>query len=207
MHINNTRIVFWPLVLIHAHYFCIYLFIFLFFYKISNVLFPPDAYAAVTCAFLQYENNIVCPEKDLKRASCEMLKIPSVSSPCSLCGLASPSSSRAVTKALRGHLCHQTRRVTEPLPWPRGWHTWQREMTTPLTYVCERLEAAFFVYSDEGVNRGRRKCPLLWGKSVHRALQSHMAHSRTTCYTHTHFWGQRRVLGLQWLQSVPSWIS
>lgn len=150
------------------------------------MLFPPDACAPVTCAFLQYENNKVCPEKDLKRASCEMLKIPSVSSPSSLCGLASLSLSRAVTKALRGHLCHQTRRVTEPPPWPRGWHTWQREMTAPLTYVCERLEAAFFVYSDEGVNRGRRKCPLLWGKSDHRALQSHTAHSRTTCYTHTH---------------------
>jgi len=51
--------------------------------------------------------------------------------------------------------------------------------------VCVYLEPAFFVYPDEGVNKGERKCPLCEGRVSIQPCSHTLAHTKATCCTNT----------------------
>lgn len=91
-----------------------------------------------------------------------------------------------------------TRSVTEPLLWPQGWHTWRREMTTPLP-TCMCVGSSILCLLWWGSKQRREEVSFMWGTSVHPALQCTHTHSQTTCYTNTHtwLWLHRSVLGLR----------
>lgn len=86
-----------------------------------------------------------------------------------------------------GHLCHQAPEVSPRLRCGLGADIPDQGNDRSTTWVSPCVfRSGFFVYSDEGVNKGKRKCPLCEGRVCIQPCSRTQSHSETTCCTKTH---------------------